>query len=124
MAYCCCRRVRRCRRAKPATSSCRLTASALALALQAQCIHYACFLQGVELFDNLCFAVSLAEASVIDPQQRLLLERGYETLRSGGLTRGEMQANDAGVFLGITNADDLAWMLVRRYYYIFKSCSR
>ena len=37
-------------------------------------------LQDAELFENMFFSVSSAEAAAMDPQQRLLLEGGYETL--------------------------------------------
>lgn len=61
--------------------------------------------QGAELFDTVCFGMSSSEAAAIDPQQRLLLEGSYETFKTAGLGRGDLEGTDAGVFLGITNAD-------------------
>ena len=67
--------------------------------------HYMATVHNAQLFDGPRFSVSPAEAGAMDPQQRLLLESGYETFRSGGLSRRDVQVSDTGIFLGITNAD-------------------
>ena len=56
-------------------------------------------MQGVELFDNVYFAISRGEASVIDPQQRALLESSNSALHSDrGAPLSTLRAT--GVYLG------------------------
>ena len=66
--------------------------------------HFASIMDA-DLFDTGSFGMSSTEAASIDPQQRLLLEGSYETFKTAGLGRGDLSGTDAGVFLGITNAD-------------------
>mmetsp|Transcript_64566 Transcript_64566/g.154258 ORF Transcript_64566/g.154258 Transcript_64566/m.154258 type:complete len:812 (-) Transcript_64566:222-2657(-) len=48
------------------------------------CCRHACFVDGVDLFDQSKFRLSRAEGLGMDPGQRLLLEVGYENLLKGG----------------------------------------
>eukprot|EP00966_Prymnesium_polylepis_P297520 6874066-Prymnesium_polylepis.1 len=63
------------------------------------------FVHTAELFDNLAFGVSRAEACAMDPQQRLLLERGYSALHEGSLDRASLAGSLTGVFVGIVAAE-------------------
>ena len=64
------------------------------------------FVSRAELFDNVLFSISPAEAGAMDPQQRLLLERGYEALRAAEYDRASLTASNLlGVFVGIENHD-------------------
>ncbi len=63
------------------------------------------FIDGVELFDPLFFAISPREAATMDPQVRLMLETVWHTLEDAGYTReavDELQAKRkrAGIFIG------------------------
>ena len=68
-------------------------------------VRHGGFLGGAERFDNVCFAVSSAEASVMDPQQRLLLEAGYASFAGAYLRRAGLMHSSLGVYLGIMNLD-------------------
>jgi acyl transferase domain-containing protein len=50
---------------------------------KAYAIHGA-FIEGADLFDNLGFRISPAEANEMDPHQRKLLQVGYDALIAGG----------------------------------------
>mmetsp|Transcript_41939 Transcript_41939/g.96235 ORF Transcript_41939/g.96235 Transcript_41939/m.96235 type:complete len:803 (+) Transcript_41939:73-2481(+) len=65
------------------------------------CKH-ACFMDGVELFDEKQFRLSRAEAMGMDPGQRLLLEVGYESLVKGGY-KGKLM-NSRGAVLAASDA--------------------
>ena len=68
-------------------------------------VRHGGFLGGAERFDNVCFAVSSAEATVMDPQQRLLLETGYASFAGAHLRRAALMHSGLGVYLGIMNVD-------------------
>jgi 3-oxoacyl-(acyl-carrier-protein) synthase/acyl carrier protein len=74
------------------------------------------FLSDVELFDESCFGISGAEASVMDPQQRLLLRCSDQAMRTLN-TLNTLEAakpnhgNNIGVFVGIS-ATDFARLLM------------
>ncbi|MEV0296266.1 SDR family NAD(P)-dependent oxidoreductase [Nocardia sp. NPDC050710] len=64
------------------------------------------FLDDVDCFDPLFFAISPREAEVMDPQERLFLQTAWAALEDAGhsradLARGGLRPEDAGVFLGI-----------------------
>ncbi|HET8841772.1 MAG TPA: beta-ketoacyl synthase N-terminal-like domain-containing protein, partial [Ktedonobacteraceae bacterium] len=63
------------------------------------------FLDGVEQFDPLFFAISPQEAEGLDPQERLFLECAYEALEDAGYTRStrdnDEEANRIGVYVGV-----------------------
>ena len=58
------------------------------------------FIEGAELFDPSCFALSAAEAATIDPQQRLLLEAAHTAFLTAGRDREQLMGSDVGVFVG------------------------
>ncbi|CAE7303207.1 pikAII [Symbiodinium sp. CCMP2456] len=58
------------------------------------------FIEGAELFDPSCFALSAAEAATIDPQQRLLLEAAHTAFLASGKEREQLMGSDVGVFVG------------------------
>jgi acyl transferase domain-containing protein len=68
-------------------------------------VRHGGFLSGVERFDNVCFAIATAEATVMDPQQRLLLEVGYASLAGAHLRRAALMHSSLGVYLGLMNLD-------------------
>ena len=69
------------------------------------------FIDGVDKFDPLFFAISPREAVKIDPQERLFLQCVYETLEDAGYTRETLQQQNSlgrlhpggkvGVFVGV-----------------------
>jgi len=58
------------------------------------------FMDGVELFDNKFFDMTVEEAAELDPHQRLILERGYGALASMGKTRKDLGNAKGGVYVG------------------------
>src|SRR5207248_1464001 len=62
------------------------------------------FLEGMEQFDPLFFAISPLDAEGMDPQERLFLQCAYETLEDAGYTRptpGSGLDNNVGVYVGV-----------------------
>ncbi|CAE8714194.1 unnamed protein product [Polarella glacialis] len=68
---------------------------------------------GIEMFDNKMFGISVAESKIMDPQQRVVLEVGYEALFSAGYKKGRIMNSLGGMYLGYgTAAPD--WQNVQR----------
>jgi len=63
------------------------------------------FLDGVDQFDAEFFGISRREADRMDPQQRLVMETAWEALEHAGVAPHSLGGSDAGVFIGIGNAD-------------------
>ncbi|MEU6831238.1 SDR family NAD(P)-dependent oxidoreductase [Nocardia beijingensis] len=64
------------------------------------------FLDDVDCFDPLFFAISPREAEILDPQERLLLQTAWAALEDSGhsradLARGGLRPEQAGVFVGV-----------------------
>ncbi|MFQ6329963.1 SDR family NAD(P)-dependent oxidoreductase [Nocardia sp. CWNU-33] len=64
------------------------------------------FLDDVDCFDPLFFAISPREAEVMDPQERLFLQTAWSALEDAGHTRADLarrglRPEEAGVFVGI-----------------------
>lgn len=64
------------------------------------------FLDDVDCFDPLFFAISPREAEVMDPQERLFLQTAWAAMEDAGYHRGELarvglRPEDAGVFVGV-----------------------
>ncbi|WP_330230225.1 SDR family NAD(P)-dependent oxidoreductase [Nocardia sp. NBC_00508] len=64
------------------------------------------FLDDVDCFDPLFFAISPREAEVLDPQERLFLQTAWAALEDAGhtradLARGGLRPEEAGVFVGV-----------------------
>ncbi|MFR9749864.1 SDR family NAD(P)-dependent oxidoreductase [Nocardia sp. 004] len=64
------------------------------------------FLEDVDCFDPLFFAISPREAEVMDPQERLFLQTAWAALEDAGhtradLARGGLRPEEAGVFVGV-----------------------
>ncbi|MGK8486677.1 SDR family NAD(P)-dependent oxidoreductase [Nocardia asiatica] len=64
------------------------------------------FLDGVDCFDPLFFAISPREAEILDPQERLFLQTAWAALEDAGhsradLARGGLRPEQAGVFVGV-----------------------
>mmetsp|Transcript_77772 Transcript_77772/g.251979 ORF Transcript_77772/g.251979 Transcript_77772/m.251979 type:complete len:1127 (+) Transcript_77772:31-3411(+) len=62
-------------------------------------------IEGLELFDNKFFGLSLFEAKSFDPQSRHLLEVGYLSMFSAGLTKKKLMNAPGGIYVGITNVE-------------------
>ncbi|MDJ0835891.1 MAG: SDR family NAD(P)-dependent oxidoreductase [Acidobacteriota bacterium] len=58
------------------------------------------FLEDVDGFDPLFFAISPLEASHMDPQQRLFLETAWQAIEDAGYPPSGLAATDTGVFTG------------------------
>ncbi|MFF8597099.1 SDR family NAD(P)-dependent oxidoreductase [Streptomyces sp. NPDC015220] len=58
------------------------------------------FIDGVDEFDPLFFAISPREAELLDPQERLFLQCAYETVEDAGYTRATLPRT-VGVFVGV-----------------------
>ena len=63
-------------------------------------VRHGAFLCGAELFGEVFFRISAAEASAMDPQQRQLLERGYKALHAAGMTKGSIGGTGIAVNVG------------------------
>ena len=63
------------------------------------------FLDRIDLFDAAFFGISPREAAAMDPQQRLMLELGWEAFEDAGVPPGELEDNQAGVFVGAISSD-------------------
>ncbi|MFR9770689.1 SDR family NAD(P)-dependent oxidoreductase [Nocardia sp. SC052] len=64
------------------------------------------FLDDVDCFDPLFFAISPREAEILDPQERLFLQTAWAALEDAGhsradLARGGLRPEQAGVFVGV-----------------------
>ncbi|WP_174185440.1 type I polyketide synthase [Nocardia barduliensis] len=64
------------------------------------------FLDDVDCFDPLFFAISPREAEILDPQERLFLQTAWAALEDAGhsradLARGGLHPEQAGVFVGV-----------------------
>ena len=62
------------------------------------------------MFDNSFFDISPAEAQAMAPQQRLLLETAHEATALTGLSRQALFGSLTGVFVGMMNHGDLAFL--------------
>eukprot|EP01054_Gregarina_sp_Poly1_P011131 Gregarina_sp_Poly_1__11130@NODE_8_length_24379_cov_62_925633_g7_i0_p1_GENE_NODE_8_length_24379_cov_62_925633_g7_i0NODE_8_length_24379_cov_62_925633_g7_i0_p1_ORF_typecomplete_len4339_score613_89ketoacylsynt/PF00109_26/1_7e74ketoacylsynt/PF00109_26/2_5e79AMPbinding/PF00501_28/8_1e82AMPbinding/PF00501_28/2_8e03Ketoacylsynt_C/PF02801_22/4_4e34Ketoacylsynt_C/PF02801_22/3_3e41PSDH/PF14765_6/7_3e34PSDH/PF14765_6/1e29Acyl_transf_1/PF00698_21/2_5e55KR/PF08659_10/2_2e47KAsynt_C_assoc/PF16197_5/3_7e10KAsyn len=65
------------------------------------------FMADVDVFDNLFFGISDAEAKLMDPQQRLMLEVTYDAVVDAGLDSKQLrkQFKDTAVYIGCCNFD-------------------
>ena len=63
------------------------------------------FLEDVDQFDPLFFAVSPKEAEGMDPQQRLFLEEAWKALEDAGYGPKTLSGMACGVFVGVRNGD-------------------
>nr|AQS99240.1 type I polyketide synthase [Gambierdiscus excentricus] len=68
-------------------------------------IRHGAFCDGLELFDNRFFNLSLNESRGMDPGQRLILEVSYEGLWSGGLRKKDIHNSATSVYVGHTSAE-------------------
>ena len=59
------------------------------------------FVDGIELFDPLFFAISPAEAEFLDPQERLFLETAWHAVEDAGYPRRALAGEKVGVFVGV-----------------------
>ncbi|WP_250399153.1 non-ribosomal peptide synthetase [Streptomyces cellostaticus] len=66
-------------------------------------LMWGAFLDGIDRFDPLFFAISPRDAALMDPQERLFLEVAWEALEDAGYTRArlrEQHGGRVGVFAG------------------------
>jgi len=68
------------------------------------CKH-GCFIEGVELFDNKMFSLSINEAKGLDPHYRHLLEMSYQALHSCGLKKSSIMNSHTGIFVAFGNQE-------------------
>mmetsp|Transcript_44051 Transcript_44051/g.136125 ORF Transcript_44051/g.136125 Transcript_44051/m.136125 type:complete len:1033 (+) Transcript_44051:64-3162(+) len=58
------------------------------------------FMDGLELFDNKFFNLSVEESRDLDPHQRQILEQGYNALAHMGRTKKDLMNANGGVYVG------------------------
>lgn len=63
------------------------------------------FIEGIDLFDNKFFGVSVMEAKGMDPMQRHVLETSYEALYNAGYTKKTLMGAYIAVFTGCSNPE-------------------
>jgi len=73
--------------------------------IQRTSIKHAQFIEGMELFDNKMFGISVMEAKGMDPNQRHVLETSYEALFAAGFKKKQLMLNYIAVFTGCTNPE-------------------
>nr|AQS99284.1 type I polyketide synthase [Gambierdiscus excentricus] len=68
-------------------------------------IRHAQFIDGIELFDNKFFGLSMMEAKGMDPQQRHILETSYECMFQAGFKKKDLMNAEIAVYIGTTNPE-------------------
>lgn len=73
--------------------------------------RHASFVDGVDLFDNKVFGLSLAEVKGMDPGQRLVLEVTYDALHRSGMKKSTLINSTCGMYVGTSNSE---WNMAER----------
>jgi len=68
-------------------------------------VNHAQFIEGIELFDNKFFQISVSESGGMEPQQRHILETSYEALFMSGYNKKALMGSYIAVFTGCTNPE-------------------
>jgi acyl transferase domain-containing protein len=63
------------------------------------------FIDNVDRFAPLFFAISPREAAGMDPQERLFLEESWNALEDAGYTRAALAAHTVGVYVGVMSQE-------------------
>ncbi|HEX5338886.1 MAG TPA: beta-ketoacyl synthase N-terminal-like domain-containing protein, partial [Gallionella sp.] len=71
----------------------------------AQDLLWGGFLNNVDKFDNLFFALSPKEAELMDPQQRLFLQTVWSTIENAGYAVSDLAGSNTGLFVGVSCHD-------------------
>jgi len=67
--------------------------------------RHAAFIEGIELFDNKMFGLSLAETKGMDPSQRQVLETTYEALFRSGMRKSTLTNSSCGMYVGMATTE-------------------
>ncbi|OLP82529.1 Phthiocerol synthesis polyketide synthase type I PpsD [Symbiodinium microadriaticum] len=67
--------------------------------------RHASFVDGVDLFDNKLFGLSLAETKGMDPGQRLVLEVTYDALYRSGMRKNTLINSTCGMYVGTSMSE-------------------
>lgn len=67
--------------------------------------RHASFIDGVDLFDNKLFGLSLAETKGMDPGQRLVLEVTYDSLYRSGMKKSNLINSTVGMYVGTSQSE-------------------
>lgn len=70
------------------------------------------FIEGLELFDNKFFGLSVMESRGMDPNQRHLLETCYEVAFSAGMKKSSLMKAHIGVYTGGPGTQETEWSVV------------
>jgi len=67
--------------------------------------RHAAFYEGIELFDNKMFSLSIAETKGMDPSQRQVLETTYEALFRSGMRKSTLTNSSCGMYVGMSTTE-------------------
>lgn len=67
--------------------------------------RHASFIDGIELFDNKLFSLSLAETKGMDPSQRQTLEVTYDALYRSGMRKSTLSNSSCGMYVGMGTSE-------------------
>mmetsp|Transcript_40600 Transcript_40600/g.130623 ORF Transcript_40600/g.130623 Transcript_40600/m.130623 type:complete len:1023 (+) Transcript_40600:67-3135(+) len=67
--------------------------------------RHASFCEGMELFDNKMFSISLAETKGMDPSQRQTLEVTYEALFRSGMKKQTLSNSSTAMYVGMSTSE-------------------
>lgn len=76
--------------------------------------RHACFVEGIEFFDNKFFGLSPLEAKGMDPNHRMTLEVCYEVFFNAGLKKSSLMRSNIGVYTGGPAGIPMEWGQVPR----------
>jgi len=68
-------------------------------------VRHGAFMEGVDLFDNKIFTLSVSESRGMDPHQRVIMEVGYDALYRMGMSKKTLMNSSGSVYVGHSFGD-------------------